>query len=77
MSAMFSPTRFAFKVKAACFLTLLSRLAARPSPSVLIIQTHDGDLYEPFFSVTQPANRNYAKKHGYDYWSFVGVVRGQ
>lgn len=60
-----------------CLLAFLSRLAALPSPSVVIMQTHDGELYEPFFSVTQPANKKYAKKHGYDYWSFVGVIRGQ
>jgi hypothetical protein len=45
--------------------------------SVVLIQTCDGDSkYKELFDVTGPANKKYAARHGYAYWSFEGVARG-
>jgi hypothetical protein len=48
-----------------------------PNTSVVLVQTCDGNSeYKELFDVTAPANKKYAARHGYAYWTFEGVVRG-
>ena len=43
---------------------------------VIVLQTADADRYAPMLAITAPNVREYCRRHGLGYESFVGVKRG-
>jgi len=43
---------------------------------ILLLQTSDADRYAPMLAVTATNVREYCRRHGYGYESFVGIKRG-
>jgi hypothetical protein len=46
------------------------------SKRVLLLTTCDGERYKPMIDATEELHKRYARKHGYDYKRYDGVVRG-
>lgn len=55
-----------------------ARRAARRNagPPVRLLQTADPHRYAPMLAITQPNVAEYARRHGFEYESFVGLKRG-
>ncbi len=51
-------------------------IANREARDIVLLQTSDATVYAPMLAVTATNVREYARRHGYGYDSFVGIKRG-